>query len=137
MTSDTSEKKKLLSSFIPASLQRPNYLGVLIILSTWIYLYFRVFFTLYDGLSQLYRNIGYVVIKTSIRVIITTTVSASDPSNTVAFGSSKYYALCGLGGILSCGITHTAIVPLDLVKCRIQVLILLLFFLLIINFFLG
>jgi len=37
------------------------------------------------------------------------------------FGSFKYYALCGLGGILSCGITHTAVVPLDLVKCRIQV----------------
>uniref|UniRef100_A0A915D0H1 Phosphate carrier protein, mitochondrial n=1 Tax=Ditylenchus dipsaci TaxID=166011 RepID=A0A915D0H1_9BILA len=41
--------------------------------------------------------------------------------DTVVFGSGKYYALCGLGGILSCGITHTAIVPLDLVKCRIQV----------------
>lgn len=39
----------------------------------------------------------------------------------VEFASAKYYALCGLGGILSCGITHTAIVPLDLVKCRIQV----------------
>ncbi|XP_010885265.1 solute carrier family 25 member 3a isoform X1 [Esox lucius] len=37
------------------------------------------------------------------------------------FGSTKYYALCGFGGILSCGLTHTAIVPLDLVKCRIQV----------------
>merc|ERR1719187_2931011 len=33
----------------------------------------------------------------------------------------KYYALCGFGGMLSCGITHTAVVPLDLVKCRIQV----------------
>jgi len=32
-----------------------------------------------------------------------------------------YFALCGFGGILSCGITHTALVPLDLVKCRIQV----------------
>ncbi|CAD5218146.1 unnamed protein product [Bursaphelenchus okinawaensis] len=42
-------------------------------------------------------------------------------SNTVEFGSGKYYALCGLGGVLSCGITHTAIVPLDMVKCRIQV----------------
>ncbi len=29
--------------------------------------------------------------------------------------------MCGFGGILSCGITHTALVPLDLVKCRIQV----------------
>jgi hypothetical protein len=37
------------------------------------------------------------------------------------FGSGKYFALCGLGGILSCGITHTMIVPLDLVKCRLQV----------------
>lgn len=37
------------------------------------------------------------------------------------FGSGKYYALCGFGGILSCGITHTAVVPLDMVKCRIQV----------------
>lgn len=39
----------------------------------------------------------------------------------VEFGTMKYYALCGFGGILSCGITHTAVVPLDLVKCRIQV----------------
>jgi len=38
-----------------------------------------------------------------------------------AFGSGKYFALCGFGGILSCGTTHTAVVPLDLVKCRIQV----------------
>ena len=37
------------------------------------------------------------------------------------FGTAKFYALCGLGGIISCGTTHTAIVPLDLVKCRIQV----------------
>lgn len=37
------------------------------------------------------------------------------------FGSATYYAYCGLGGILSCGITHTAVTPLDLVKCRIQV----------------
>jgi len=37
------------------------------------------------------------------------------------FGSKKYLMLCGLGGILSCGTTHTFIVPLDLVKCRIQV----------------
>uniref|UniRef100_T1GSE3 Uncharacterized protein n=1 Tax=Megaselia scalaris TaxID=36166 RepID=T1GSE3_MEGSC len=24
-----------------------------------------------------------------------------------AFGSNKYFALCGMGGIISCGITHT------------------------------
>lgn len=32
-----------------------------------------------------------------------------------------YYAKCMVGGILSCGLTHTAVVPLDLVKCRMQV----------------
>merc|ERR1712050_707855 len=47
--------------------------------------------------------------------------AASTEENSCEFGSAKYYALCGFGGILSCGLTHTAIVPLDLVKCRIQV----------------
>ena len=37
------------------------------------------------------------------------------------FGSGTYYAYCGLGGLLSCGITHTMVTPLDLVKCRLQV----------------
>lgn len=32
-----------------------------------------------------------------------------------------YYSKCILGGILSCGITHTAITPLDVVKCNMQV----------------
>merc|ERR1711920_689137 len=36
-------------------------------------------------------------------------------------GTPKFYALCAVGGALSCGITHTAVVPLDLVKCRLQV----------------
>jgi len=34
--------------------------------------------------------------------------------------SPTYFAMCGIGGILSCGITHTAVTPLDLVKCNIQ-----------------
>lgn len=36
-------------------------------------------------------------------------------------GSGKYFALCAFGGVLSCGITHTLVTPLDLVKCRLQV----------------
>ena len=36
-------------------------------------------------------------------------------------GSAQYYALCALGGALSCGLTHTALTPVDLLKCRIQV----------------
>lgn len=35
--------------------------------------------------------------------------------------SPTYYAYCVLGGVLSCGITHTLVTPLDLSKCRKQV----------------
>lgn len=31
-----------------------------------------------------------------------------------------YYAKCMLGGILSCGLTHTAVTPLDVAKCNMQ-----------------
>jgi solute carrier family 25 phosphate transporter 3 len=34
---------------------------------------------------------------------------------------SSYYAKCMMGGILSCGLTHTMVCPLDIVKCRMQV----------------
>lgn len=47
--------------------------------------------------------------------------AAAEPEYSCEFGSNKYYALCGFGGLLSCGITHTAVTPLDLVKCRLQV----------------
>ncbi|CAG9475316.1 mitochondrial phosphate carrier protein, putative [Plasmodium vivax] len=31
-----------------------------------------------------------------------------------------YYSKCMFGGVLSCGLTHTVITPLDVTKCRIQ-----------------
>lgn len=34
---------------------------------------------------------------------------------------TSYYAKCLLGGVLACGITHTAICPLDVTKCNMQV----------------
>ncbi|VDK33874.1 unnamed protein product [Taenia asiatica] len=46
---------------------------------------------------------------------------AVEAGTSCEFASPKFYALCGLGGIVSCGTTHTAIVSLDLVKCRLQV----------------
>lgn len=33
----------------------------------------------------------------------------------------SYYGKCMIGGILSCGLTHTAVVPLDIIKCRRQI----------------
>lgn len=35
--------------------------------------------------------------------------------------STDYYMACTLGGILSCGLTHTAVTPLDVVKCNMQI----------------
>lgn len=59
--------------------------------------------------------------ETKVNATRTISAAATEEETSCEFGSSKYYAICGFGGILSCGITHTAIVPLDLVKCRIQV----------------
>jgi solute carrier family 25 phosphate transporter 3 len=47
--------------------------------------------------------------------------SAVVEGDSCAYGSPKFFALCALGGVISCGVTHTAVVPLDLVKCRLQV----------------
>lgn len=44
----------------------------------------------------------------------------ANQTKVVEYGSTKYYFLCGYAGIISCGLTHTALTPLDLVKCRIQ-----------------
>ncbi|KAH0609128.1 uncharacterized protein H6S33_001356 [Morchella sextelata] len=35
--------------------------------------------------------------------------------------SPKFYAACTLGGLFACGLTHAAVTPLDLIKCRRQV----------------
>lgn len=61
--------------------------------------------------------------KCETQVNPTRTIAAAAPKEEYSceFGSPKFYAYCGLGGMLSCGITHTLVVPLDLVKCRIQV----------------
>lgn len=34
--------------------------------------------------------------------------------------TSEYFAVCGLAGVLSCGLTHTAVTPIDMVKCNKQ-----------------
>lgn len=47
--------------------------------------------------------------------------SAAAEEYSCAYGSNKFFGLCALGGVISCGVTHTLVVPLDLVKCRLQV----------------
>ncbi|CAB4275512.1 unnamed protein product [Prunus armeniaca] len=47
--------------------------------------------------------------------------SPSEPSKKIEMYSPSFYAACTFGGILSCGLTHTAVTPLDLVKCNMQI----------------
>jgi len=38
----------------------------------------------------------------------------------VEYASAEYFAISAFGGILSCGLTHTFVTPIDLVKCNKQ-----------------
>ncbi|KAI8745626.1 phosphate carrier protein, mitochondrial, partial [Biomphalaria glabrata] len=73
--------------------------------------------------NNLFGNPFFTTAKCESNISPTRSIAAAagDSDYSCEFGSGKYYAYCGLGGLLSCGITHTAVVPLDMVKCRIQV----------------
>ncbi|MCJ1283772.1 hypothetical protein MMC26_003103 [Xylographa opegraphella] len=55
------------------------------------------------------------------REISKASAAAQAKAGHIELYSMKYYAACTLGGLLACGVTHTAVTPLDLVKCRRQV----------------
>ncbi|KAF2716714.1 mitochondrial carrier [Polychaeton citri CBS 116435] len=46
---------------------------------------------------------------------------AQSTAGKIELYSAKYYGVCTFGGLLACGVTHWAVTPLDLVKCRRQV----------------
>ncbi|KAJ5161163.1 mitochondrial phosphate carrier protein [Penicillium capsulatum] len=46
---------------------------------------------------------------------------AQEKTGKIVPWSAKYYAACITGGMLACGLTHAAVTPLDLIKCRRQV----------------
>lgn len=46
--------------------------------------------------------------------------SPNEP-NKIAMFSPAYYGASAIGGMLSCGPTHTAVTPLDVVKCNMQI----------------
>ncbi|KAL0909336.1 hypothetical protein M5K25_020193 [Dendrobium thyrsiflorum] len=46
--------------------------------------------------------------------------SPSEPGK-IQMYSTAYYAASAVGGMLSCGITHTAVTPLDVLKCNMQI----------------
>ncbi|KAK3412949.1 hypothetical protein EUGRSUZ_I01607 [Eucalyptus grandis] len=47
--------------------------------------------------------------------------SPSKPGRKIEMYSPAFYAACTARGILSCGLTHMAVTPLDLVKCNMQI----------------
>ena len=48
-------------------------------------------------------------------------IQAPSEPGKIEMYSPTFYAACTFGGILSCGLTHMAVTPLDLVKCNMQV----------------
>uniref|UniRef100_J3LYC3 Uncharacterized protein n=1 Tax=Oryza brachyantha TaxID=4533 RepID=J3LYC3_ORYBR len=44
----------------------------------------------------------------------------SEPSGKIEMYSPAFYAACTAGGVVSCGVTHMSVTPLDLVKCNMQ-----------------
>lgn len=48
-------------------------------------------------------------------------IQAPSEPGKIQMYSTAYYAACTVGGILSCGITHTAVTPLDVLKCNMQI----------------
>eukprot|EP00271_Cylindrocystis_brebissonii_P007180 TRINITY_DN2040_c0_g1_i1.p1 TRINITY_DN2040_c0_g1~~TRINITY_DN2040_c0_g1_i1.p1 ORF type:complete len:370 (+),score=48.11 TRINITY_DN2040_c0_g1_i1:208-1317(+) len=48
-------------------------------------------------------------------------IPAAAETKKIQLYSSQYYATCTAGGIISCGLTHMAVTPLDLVKCNMQI----------------
>jgi hypothetical protein len=48
-------------------------------------------------------------------------IPAANEPGKIPIYSAEFYAACTAGGILSCGITHTLVTPMDVVKCNMQV----------------
>uniref|UniRef100_A0A7N0TQF3 Uncharacterized protein n=1 Tax=Kalanchoe fedtschenkoi TaxID=63787 RepID=A0A7N0TQF3_KALFE len=48
-------------------------------------------------------------------------VSSQNEREKIEMHSPAFYTACTAGGVLSCGLTHMAVTPLDLVKCNMQI----------------
>ncbi|KAJ2786309.1 Cu/Pi carrier [Coemansia interrupta] len=49
------------------------------------------------------------------------TTLSKNATRPIEINSTKYFAYCGIGGILACGTTHFGMTPIDMLKCRMQV----------------
>ncbi|KNA10800.1 hypothetical protein SOVF_140940 [Spinacia oleracea] len=72
--------------------------------------------------SFLYSSSSSTTATTTNGVVSTkNSIMVAAPSEKIKMYSPAFYAACTAGGMLSCGLTHTAVTPLDLVKCNMQI----------------
>lgn len=82
---------------------------------------------------------GFTALRMPCQAIVTSVVQSRKESNIIATSAAvtdkkwdaryahephhttDYYLKCCIGGILSCGLTHLAVCPLDVAKCNMQV----------------
>ena len=70
--------------------------------------------TIICGFRQFYKSRewkGYARFFLPLKTIIDYRISILEHYS-CEYGSIKYYIYCGISGMLSCGLTHTAVVPL-------------------------
>lgn len=70
-----------------------------------------------DAAKDKAKNIG----NEATREFEKASVRAQAKTGKIELFSAEYYAACTFGGLLACGLTHTLVTPLDLVKTRRQV----------------
>lgn len=74
--------------------------------------------------SSINNNHGLPPSTTTSTNIVSSSLSPlmiPSPNESIRLFSPSYYAACSAGGVFSCGLTHMAVTPLDLVKCNMQV----------------
>ncbi|KAJ4962106.1 hypothetical protein NE237_022016 [Protea cynaroides] len=71
--------------------------------------------------NLLNRNQSSPSLSTKNEVSRSFVIPAPSEPGKIEMYSPAFYAACTAGGILSCGLTHMTVTPLDLVKCNMQI----------------
>ncbi|KAG9141924.1 hypothetical protein Leryth_009285 [Lithospermum erythrorhizon] len=58
---------------------------------------------------------------TKVNGVVNFIIASPMEGRKIEMYSPQFYGACTVGGILSCGLTHMAVTPLDLVKCNMQI----------------
>ncbi|TVY28045.1 Mitochondrial phosphate carrier protein, mitochondrial [Lachnellula hyalina] len=78
------------------------------------------FYTIWSAADDANNNVNALSAEAT-KELEKASAAARAKTGTIELYSAQYYAACSFGGLLACGLTHSAVTPLDLVKCRRQV----------------